>query len=235
MDSATFHSSPAGPAIVIDGHSRIPADVFTFERFRRWAHSDDFPERGKVSFLGGEVNFDLSPENIETHNKVKTAIVAGLGAALAEQPAGDLLSDGALLTNKRAGLAVEPDVMFCGWESLRAGRVKYVPQAAGSQQLVEVSGTPDLVVEIVSPSSVRKDTRQLLELYFAAGIPEYWLIDARREAISFQLLVRNKSKFTALRPDKQGFRKSPDFDRRFQLTRQVNPVGGYSYALLNRA
>ena len=44
------------------------------------------------------------------------------------------------------------------------------------QQAME--GPPDLCVEIISPSSVEKDTDLLFKRYAKAGIQEYWLIDA---------------------------------------------------------
>jgi len=50
---------------------------------------------------------------------------------------------------------------------------------------LELEGTPDMVLEVVSASSVVKDTETLLQLYWQAGIPEYWLVDARGEALEF--------------------------------------------------
>src|SRR5256885_8764701 len=46
---------------------------------------------------------------------------------------------------------------------------------------LELEGTPDMVLEVVSESSVQKDTKRLRQLYWQAGIREYWLVDARRE------------------------------------------------------
>ncbi len=39
-------------------------------------------------------------------------------------------------------------------------------------------GRPDLVVEIVSPSSVRYDRVIKMRWYAAIGIPEYWIVDS---------------------------------------------------------
>jgi excisionase family DNA binding protein len=40
-----------------------------------------------------------------------------------------------------------------------------------------IDGPCDLVVEIISPTSRRKDRVQKLEIYRQAGIPHYWLVD----------------------------------------------------------
>ena len=40
-----------------------------------------------------------------------------------------------------------------------------------------IQGAPDLVVEILSPSSRRRDWRDKLELYERHGVREYWVID----------------------------------------------------------
>jgi Uma2 family endonuclease len=47
-----------------------------------------------------------------------------------------------------------------------------------------------MVLEAVSDSSVRKDLKTLRRAYFRAGIPEYWLIDARKPAVTFDILRR---------------------------------------------
>ncbi len=51
-----------------------------------------------------------------------------------------------------------------------------------------LDGPADLVVEIVSPESAGRDRGDKFYEYQAAGIPEYWLIDAEREAAEFYQL-----------------------------------------------
>ena len=89
--------------------------------------------------------------------------------------------------------------------------------------------------EIVSDSSVRKDKVELRQSYFAAGIPEYWLIDARGDELDFQLLVRGTEDYVAQSADAKGYFWSPCFGRRFLLTRKAHKISGWSYRLLTRA
>lgn len=165
---------------------------------------------------------------------MKGSVLGGLFVWVRRLDLGELLADRAFLVNEAADLATEPDITFCSWEALRSGRVKYAERIEGSERFVEVIGSPDLVVEVVSDNSVRKDTRLLPKRYFRAGIPEYWLIDARGEKIDFKLLVRRETAYVEKRPDSKGYRRSQVFDRAFRITRARNPVGGYSYQLLDR-
>lgn len=46
-----------------------------------------------------------------------------------------------------------------------------------------VYGAPDLVVEIVSPSSRRKDMSIKLSKYMEAGVREYWMVDPEKKRV----------------------------------------------------
>ena len=43
------------------------------------------------------------------------------------------------------------------------------------------SGAPDLMIEVVSPSSSRMDYIIKLNLYMSAGVREYWIVDPLRQ------------------------------------------------------
>jgi Uma2 family endonuclease len=47
----------------------------------------------------------------------------------------------------------------------------------GVMRKERIDGPCDLVVEIMSPASRRKDRLRKLEIYRQAGIPYYWLVD----------------------------------------------------------
>ncbi len=46
-----------------------------------------------------------------------------------------------------------------------------------------ILGAPDLVVEILSPSSVKMDTKLKMAKYATAGVREYWVIDPDKERV----------------------------------------------------
>lgn len=46
-----------------------------------------------------------------------------------------------------------------------------------------VEGAPDLVVEIISPSSIKRDRGDKMKLYERCSIGEYWLVDARTRSV----------------------------------------------------
>ena len=44
-------------------------------------------------------------------------------------------------------------------------------------------GAPDLLVEILSPATAYKDQTEKLRLYEAAGVREYWIVNAEAEYV----------------------------------------------------
>lgn len=208
----------------------VPPTAYTLEGFRAWAKSDDFPEHGRFAFIGGRLYIDLTMEEIETHNKVKTEVSRVIANINVREDLGQFYSDGVLITNADAGVSNEPDAAFVLWESLRKGRVRAIPREGHQGQYVEIEGSPDWMMETVSASSVKKDTRWLPEHYHRAGIREYWLIDARGDELSFQILVYTPEGYVPA-PRKNGWQYSPVFRRWFRLERLRDRMGLWKYVL----
>lgn len=72
---------------------------------------------------------------------------------------------------KRVRTIVEPDILvICQEHRDRIGEMR-------------VFGAPDFVIEIVSPSSRKKDMTLKLSKYQEAGVREYWVVDPYREKV----------------------------------------------------
>lgn len=210
----------------------IPETAHTLDGYRAWVRSDDFPERGEISFLDGEIHIDMSPEKYQSHNQVKAEINHVVYELVKECDLGNYYPDGAWLTNEAAGLSTEADASLATWDTLRSGRVNFVP-SKDDDDSIEMQGSPDWVLEVVSDSSVRKDTKRLPSLYHRAGIREYWLIDARGDDVLFTIFHHEPECYAAANDD-DGWQTSRVFGRQFRLERKRDQVGGWRYTLLVR-
>jgi len=220
----------AGPSAEWPVISIPAAAARSLDGFRDWAHSDDFPQRGKVSFIQGEILIDMSPEELETHNKVKTEITSVLHRLCRELNLGTFYSDRTLLTNDKADLSTEPDGTFASWDAFRSGRLKRAPRKDHPDEFIELRGSPDWVLEIVSRSSATKDTKRLRQAYHRAGIAAYWLINALEKQIDFQILTYRASGYVAA-ASRQGWRRSAVFACDFRLRRRRDELGDWQYVL----
>lgn len=215
--------------IILGDSVRIPSWVNNLKSFRRWATSVSYPARGRFSFLDSELWVDLDLEQLFTHNSVKNAFTAVLTPLTHDL--GYFFSDRALLSSKKANLATEPDACFLTWEALETRRIKLVKGAR--EGFVELEGTPDLVLEVVSAGSVRKDTEVLRELYWIAGIAEYWLVDARGAEPRFDILRHGDHGYTATRK-RAGWLKSDVLGLHFRLVKTADRLGNPQFKLETR-
>lgn len=205
----------------------VPPEAHTLAGFRAWVFSNDFPEKRRLSYIQGQVILDLSMEEIQTHAAVKTEIGGVLWNLKREVDYGDLYINGVLVTNEEADVSNSPDMVAVFWESLDADLVRYVRR---KNKDLEINGSPDWLMEIVSDGSVRKDTKLLRQAYHQAKVREYWLIDARGSDLSFQILHWRKSGFVAAE-EQDGWKKSKVFGRHFRLTRNKDRRGAWKYRL----
>jgi Uma2 family endonuclease len=210
----------------------VPDWVVDLESFRRWADDDAFPEKGRISYLRGAVWVDLSMEQVYSHTEVKAEINTVLRTMVNARRWGRYLPDGAYLSNVAANISNQPDGMFISNESARAGRLRSIEGRVTGY--VELEGSPDMVLEVVSRSSVAKDNVVLKEAYFLAGIREYWLVDARKSPVKFDILRPGKSGFVAVR--KRGMWTPSDvFAASFQLLQYTGEDGHPAFTLEVRA
>jgi Uma2 family endonuclease len=96
---------------------------------------------------------------------------------------------------KNAGvvLAAPVDVYLGESETYQPDIVFVSRDRAGIIEPERINGSPDLVVEILSPSTAYYDLRKKFKVYEQLGVKEYWIVDPKQKAI--QVFVLNNGKF----------------------------------------
>jgi Uma2 family endonuclease len=222
-------AAPQRPEVIVQGQFVVPRWVEDLASFRRWRLSDDAPDAGAIAFLDSYIWVDLTMEEFLTHNQVKAACDYAIMSIVNPASLGRYVPDRMLLTNAEANLNTEPDGLFVSWETMRTCRLRMVEREG--QGVMELDGTPDQVLEVVSKTSARKDAVLLRDLYIKAGIPEYWLVDVREGAMSFAILRWTPEGYVAA-PEVDGWIASEVFGKKFQLQKKCDPLGHPQFVVL---
>jgi len=219
-------------SVIIEEQIEIPLDLRSLADFRRWAQSNAFPEHGRIDYIAGNIEIDMSPEDLFCHGILKTEIVGVLHRVVKENQLGYLFTDSTRVSCPGANLSAEPDVVFVSHEALRQRRVRLVKAASAEPaHYVELEGAPDLIVEIVSKGSVAKDTRRLPAAYFQAGVREFWLADARKEPALFEIRGRAEMGYEPIEADPDGYQRSDVFACGFRLEGHRDREGIWTFDL----
>ena len=55
-----------------------------------------------------------------------------------------------------------------------------------------IQGQPDLIVEVLSPSTFKNDRKEKMDLYLLFGVSEYWIVDPKNQSIEVYVLENDK-------------------------------------------
>jgi Uma2 family endonuclease len=88
---------------------------------------------------------------------------------------------------------VQPDVIY-----VSASRLGIVED--------RIEGAPDLLVEVLSPGTSRRDRNEKLKLYAESGVREYWIVDSIECQIEF--LVNDSGTFHVALPVDDRYRSA---------------------------
>jgi Uma2 family endonuclease len=88
---------------------------------------------------------------------------------------------------------VQPDVIYATPERKGIARDR-------------IEGAPDLLVEILSPGTARRDRGEKLILYAQSGIREYWIVDPIERDIEF--LINESGRFAVVPPTTDEYQSS---------------------------
>jgi Uma2 family endonuclease len=217
-----------GAAVVIDGELEIPASVVDLDSFRSWALSLELPRYVRLSYLNGLLWIDRTMEQMYSHNRVKTEAATKLDSLTKATRQGIYLSDGMRWSNPAANFSTQPDGLYVSYAALHSGRVHRIPGRVHG--VIELEGSPEMVLEVVSDSSVQKDMIELPTQYHQGGIAEFWRIDARQTDPVFEIFRLEAAGYVPTQLS-DGWWQSDVFAHAFRLNVEADPLGDPLFVL----
>lgn len=129
-----------------------------------WRDIQQMPDDGRRrEAIGGELHVTAAPSF--RHQRISHRLAVALHEVLERPGHGILAAAPVGLEFPATGEGVQPDLVFV---------------SSTRTEIVEgdwIRDAPDLVVEIVSPSTEQRDRGVKLKLYRRQGVPEYWIVD----------------------------------------------------------
>ena len=144
----------------------------SFEEFRQ------LPIDGKrYELVRGEVH--VTPAPATRHQAIVQNLSGNLWPFVIKNQLGEVWT-APLDVRLSRETALQPDLVFIS--NARAGII----------QENWIAGAPDLVVEVLSPSTAAYDRATKLPIYAEAGVPEVWLIDSQAKTVEVLKLQGKK-------------------------------------------
>ena len=153
----------------------IPRREMSFEDFLAWA--GDGEEGARWEWVDGEP-VKMVSVNID-HARLVTFVSTLLGMVCGARGIGEVVTDTFLMRAAPKGNGRCPDILLVRREHSARFQKNYLLGAA------------DLVVEVVSPGSIKTDYLKKHSEYQRDGVPEYWIIDPVERQTSFFVLQQD--------------------------------------------
>jgi Uma2 family endonuclease len=135
-----------------------PQGEWTYEDYAR------LPDDGRrYEVIGG--NLYVSPAPEIQHQATSMELASELHQLVKSRKLGRVYSAPIDVILPDMATPVQPDIIFISTDRLDIITKK------------RIEGVPNLVIEILSPGSVRYDRRTKYDLYAEAGVKEYWIVD----------------------------------------------------------
>lgn len=133
------------------------------------------PDDGKrYEILEGILEVTPSPDYV--HQSISGRLYLVLGNYLEKSPSGQVIS-------------APMDVIFCD-DTICQPDLLYIRQERIPQIVSDrVRGAPDLIVEILSPTTCRRDLHTKKQVYARHAVPEYWVINPIENSVLVFRLV----------------------------------------------
>jgi Uma2 family endonuclease len=150
-----------------------------------------FPEDGKRHEIVGGLHY-VTPSPITRHQRISRWILLQLMEQIEAPGLGEVFCAPLDLVLSDVDV-VQPDLLVVLKENRRIIKRK------------NVQGAPNLVVEITSPSTKKRDMDLKKSLYQSHGIPEYWVVLADEDVVEKFVLHKGIYRSAGRFRDKIGF------------------------------
>jgi Uma2 family endonuclease len=151
----------------------------------QWTYEDylRLPDDGKRYEIIEGVLYVSSAPNYD-HQFTVSKLLMQIGSFVERKELGVVLTALFEVHLPKIAQPVQPDVLFIAKERQPQSGDKFF------------KGAPDLVIEVISPSSVRTDRHIKLSAYERAGVREYWVVDPRSSFIEVYTLLSETQEFS---------------------------------------
>jgi Uma2 family endonuclease len=148
---------------------------------KQWTYQrmvEKLPEESRFEIINGKL-YDMSPTPNSQHQRISRELEFLLITFVKNSKLGEVFhAPMDVILDKHN--VVQPDILFIANNNSNIITKKCI------------EGTPDLVVEIISPSSYYRDQVEKKELYEKFGVKEYWIIDPANKVIEIFTLKETK-------------------------------------------
>ncbi len=143
-------------------------------RLKEWTYEEfmALPEGGPVRYEIIDGELCMTPSPVTRHQKISKNLLFEIERFLRTNPLGEIFAAPVdVVFSQEPPQVVVPDLVFVAAEHLSLITEK------------NLQGVPDLLVEILSPTTATIDRRVKHALYERVGVPEYWIVDPERNSV----------------------------------------------------
>ncbi len=142
-----------------------------------WTYQDylDLPDDGRRYEIIKGVLFVTNAPDID-HQFAVTKLLVKLDGFVTKNNLGYVLTTPFEIHLSETTRPVHPDVLFIKTERWPETGAKFF------------EGVPDLIVEVLSPSTSRTDKHVKFSVYEEAGVPEYWIVNPKTHSVEILTL-----------------------------------------------
>jgi len=163
-----------------------PKEQMSFEEYIEWLDEDT-----QAEWVNGRIEIMASPASFN-HQDIGGFLCSILRPYLESKDLGRVVMAPYVMRMANIARGREPDLLFVQKDRVHLLTRHYL------------DGPADLVIEIISPESNKRDRKVKFAEYQIAGIREYWLIDPDQQTAEFYQLDEEGT-YEPAAPDEEGF------------------------------